>query len=307
MTMINPAENLYKLQHPYGGYGGRSYSNCFGVMNQLEGYDCGSSEACLGESDLVVGRMAEDESKSRTESVNEAGSSSKDVQEEKDEGWLQLSIGGHMASHDHDNKVDQRVVDLTSRRGGLLELDLLPAGGSSHSQQVISPLAPPMFHAPDQFRAPRPVTNFTSATGYNTSLLFQHPGTSSSTFSHQEISWAFRPFPRNIAAASSSSSSPSLMAPGPYFARPFQIQTGIDIAGPSIDFRVVDPPRRPHSGIWFMLQASQNQVKEPFLPQISKSYLRIKDGRMTIRLLMKYLVNKLRLDSESEGLSEENA
>ncbi|KAF9689014.1 hypothetical protein SADUNF_Sadunf01G0047900 [Salix dunnii] len=45
---------------------------------------------------------------------------------------------------------------------------------------------------------------------------------------------------------------------------------------------------------------SKCRTKEPFLPQISKSYLRIKDGRMTVRLLMKYLVSKLRLDSESE-------
>ncbi|VVB14341.1 unnamed protein product [Arabis nemorensis] len=39
---------------------------------------------------------------------------------------------------------------------------------------------------------------------------------------------------------------------------------------------------------------------EPFLPQIPKSYLRIKDGKMTVRLLMKYLVNKLRLEHESQ-------
>ncbi|KAG0459664.1 hypothetical protein HPP92_022792 [Vanilla planifolia] len=40
--------------------------------------------------------------------------------------------------------------------------------------------------------------------------------------------------------------------------------------------------------------------KEPFLPQIPKSYLRIKDGRMTVRLLKKYLVSKLGLEDESE-------
>ncbi|KAG8365817.1 hypothetical protein BUALT_Bualt17G0011300 [Buddleja alternifolia] len=40
--------------------------------------------------------------------------------------------------------------------------------------------------------------------------------------------------------------------------------------------------------------------KELILPQISKSYLRIKDGRMTIRLVIKYLVNKLTLENESE-------
>ncbi|KAJ9563934.1 hypothetical protein OSB04_009094 [Centaurea solstitialis] len=68
-----------------------------------------------------------------------------------------------------------------------------------------------------------------------------------------------------------------------------------------MDMRVVDPPPRPHSGLWFMLQPSLNQTKEPYLPQLPKSYLRIRDGRTsTVGLLIKYLVNKLRLDSEFE-------
>ncbi|CAL9185809.1 unnamed protein product [Musa hybrid cultivar] len=66
------------------------------------------------------------------------------------------------------------------------------------------------------------------------------------------------------------------------------------------DMRVVSPPRRPQSGVWFMLRAAQNQGREPFLPQIPKSYLRIKDGRMTVRLLMKYLATRLGLEDESE-------
>lgn len=54
-----------------------------------------------------------------------------------------------------------------------------------------------------------------------------------------EINWAFRPIP--IATPSPSPS---------YFVRPaFQLP----------DFRVVQPPRRPHSGVWFMLQASHTQ------------------------------------------------
>ncbi|KAK8940228.1 E3 ubiquitin protein ligase DRIP1 [Platanthera guangdongensis] len=48
------------------------------------------------------------------------------------------------------------------------------------------------------------------------------------------------------------------------------------------------------------LQLGIGRAREPFLPQISKSYLRIKDGRMTIRLLKKYLVSKLGLEDESE-------
>lgn len=69
-------------------------------------------------------------------------------------------------------------------------------------------------------------------------------------------------------SASAASSSSSLMPPVPsYFSRlPFQLHgasaaAGVDVAHhlPRFDFRVVDPPRRPHSGIWFTLQASQIQ------------------------------------------------
>ncbi|KAG6470508.1 protein LAX PANICLE 2-like [Zingiber officinale] len=69
---------------------------------------------------------------------------------------------------------------------------------------------------------------------------------------------------------------------------------------PRMAVRVVSPPRRPQSGVWVTLQAKRNRGREPFLPQIPKSYLRIKDGRMTVRLLIKYLMNKLVLEDESE-------
>ncbi|XVF02151.1 hypothetical protein REPUB_Repub04eG0151200 [Reevesia pubescens] len=294
MTMV-PAENLSKQHHlPHGGggsfydYCGSSYTESFGHMSRVHGYDY-HSEACLG-SDLGTNPMAEDES--RTNSLNEAGSSSKDnnqEQEERDEGWLQLSIGVQATRYDH-NKLEQG--DPTGRRGGLMELDLLPGGSSQQTR----PLAP-IFHMPDFRVPPRPPVMHSFST-----LFFQHQRGSSSTFPHHgEISWPFRPIAHNITAASSSSSSSSSLVPmGSYFARPFQVQSGMDVPGPSSDVRIIDPPRRPHSGIWFKLQASENQAKEPFLPQIPKSYLRIKDGKMTVQLLMKYLVNKLRLDSESE-------
>ncbi|KAK4402585.1 hypothetical protein Sango_0999200 [Sesamum angolense] len=290
MTMFS-AEN----RRFYGGCGG-GYGEGFGtVMSQLRGYAFSStSEAnCIG-SDLVLVAplMAEDES--RAESLNEGvESSSKDVvdigapeEDEKDVGWLQLSIGGG----GHEVKQDL-TSDQTSQKNdngsSLVELELMPTS-SSHSQ-MIRPLGPM-----PEFRAPRPVMNFA---GFSPSYFLQqqhhhhHQGSSSSHYfpPHQEINWAFRPIPISIAAAASSSSSSSsfsspspLMAAAPsasYFARPFQLYAGVDMAPagpPGVDFRVIQPPRRPHSGIWFMLQASQNQEKEPFLPQISKSYLRIK-------------------------------
>ncbi|XP_078156483.1 uncharacterized protein LOC144552211 isoform X1 [Carex rostrata] len=60
------------------------------------------------------------------------------------------------------------------------------------------------------------------------------------------------------------------------------------------------PPVRPLIGIWFKLQTNLQAQTDTFLPQITKSYLRIKDGRVTVRLLIKYLVNKLGLTDESE-------
>ncbi|XP_042445935.1 protein LAX PANICLE 2-like isoform X2 [Zingiber officinale] len=72
-------------------------------------------------------------------------------------------------------------------------------------------------------------------------------------------------------------------------------------APPDVRMRVVSPPRRSQPDVWLILQAAQNQSgREPYLPQIAKNYLRIKDGRSTLRLLMKYLVKKLGLEDESE-------
>ncbi|KAA3463268.1 protein hunchback [Gossypium australe] len=286
MIMV-PAGNLSKQQHlPHGssdgggfyGYCGRSYTESFGLMSSVPGHGGYHSDACLG-SDLGANSMAEDES--RTNSTVNEGSSSKDnnqEQEEPDKGWLQLSIGGQATAYEYDhNKHDQG--DPASRRGGLMELDLLPAATSQQSR----PLAP-IFHMPE-FRPPPPPPTLMHS--FST-LFFQHQQGSSSMIPHHgELSWAFKP----IAATPSSTSS--------YLSRPFQVQS-MDVAGPSSEVRIIDPPRRPHSGIWFMLEASRNQAKEPFLPQIPKSYLRIKDGKMTVRLLMKYVANKLRLDSESE-------
>ncbi|GFY99926.1 hypothetical protein Acr_13g0013260 [Actinidia rufa] len=224
MTMF-PSQNISK----HGLRGG--YSGCGGSYGGS--YSCG---CCLG-SDLAVGDpMAEDES--RTDSVNEAGSSSKEGHDEGgDQGWLQLGMGG--SSHD------------TSK--------LYQAGL-------------------------RPPTPKNRGSGCSNSFFLQQPGTSSIFPHHRRADWEFRPIAQNIMIPSAAAASSSSCLPlGSYLDRPFQVHGGVDVAGPSLDLRVVDPPRRPQSGIWFMLQASQNQ-----------------DGRMTVRLLMKYLVNKLRLDSESE-------
>ncbi|EXB81223.1 hypothetical protein L484_013164 [Morus notabilis] len=141
------------------------------------------------------------------------------------------------------------------------------------------------------------MSNFGSGTNFSTPSLmyFQqyYPGSSSTSTSdfpqyhqadHQALNnWAFRPLipqqyqqqqyayaSSSSSSSSSSSTSSSLLMPQlgstttSYLARQFQLQPPVvdaapASAGPTVDFRVVNPPRRPHSGIWFMLQASQNQ------------------------------------------------
>uniref|UniRef100_A0A2P2KMH4 RING-type domain-containing protein n=1 Tax=Rhizophora mucronata TaxID=61149 RepID=A0A2P2KMH4_RHIMU len=52
--------------------------------------------------------------------------------------------------------------------------------------------------------------------------------------------------------------------------------------------------------IWLSLVASEDQKGDTSLPQISTCYLRIKDRRMPILFIQKYLVKKLDLSSEAE-------
>ncbi|GLT63994.1 hypothetical protein SLA2020_365140 [Shorea laevis] len=117
MTIVR-AQNLSKEQRQQHHLSGGGYAGCgggftenFALMSRVQGYEyCSTTDqSCLGSDLVLVGdRMAEDES--RTNSLNEAGSSSKDIQEERpDEGWLQLSIGGghsSTATHNNVNKHD---------------------------------------------------------------------------------------------------------------------------------------------------------------------------------------------------------
>ncbi|XP_059278226.1 uncharacterized protein LOC132032600 [Lycium ferocissimum] len=347
MTMINPSQNLSKqnLQSSVYVYGFGDYKS-YSLMNEFAqgGYERYSRlQDCLGSDLALIGvphqnsSMAEDES--RTGSINETGSSSKDnihdtnnnnnirekakdkVEEEEDQekGWLQLSIGGHTYL-----PTNNKPEGNPRRSGGLVELDLLPADGmiGPSSEQGTStnvctvanfPAVHtfPHHHNIHEFRAPPPprTPQLMTTPSTTSSLFLQHPGggTSSTMFQQQYqqeiINWGFRPM-----QPIQHNFNLSLVSAGSHFGSGLGIPAasshfgpGLGVPGPSsIDFRVIHPPRRPHSGLWFSLQPSSNQTKEPFLQQISKSYLRIKDGRMTIRLVLKYLVNKLQLENESE-------
>ncbi|KAM0851460.1 hypothetical protein ACQ4PT_052411 [Festuca glaucescens] len=60
------------------------------------------------------------------------------------------------------------------------------------------------------------------------------------------------------------------------------------------------PPPEHEAGTWFVLHAAQNQRREPPLPPIPRSYLRVRDGRITVSIVMRYLVNKLGLEDDSQ-------
>ncbi|CAA2958396.1 E3 ubiquitin ligase DRIP2-like [Olea europaea subsp. europaea] len=57
---------------------------------------------------------------------------------------------------------------------------------------------------------------------------------------------------------------------------------------------------RRNDPIWFSLVASDDQRRDAVLPQISASYLRIKDGNIPVSFIQKYLKKKLNLTSEDE-------
>lgn len=57
---------------------------------------------------------------------------------------------------------------------------------------------------------------------------------------------------------------------------------------------------RKNNPIWFSLVACEGQIGHTSLPQISACYLRIKDGKMPVSFIQKYLVKKLDLSSEAE-------
>ncbi|XP_058093014.1 uncharacterized protein LOC131239354 [Magnolia sinica] len=299
MTMV-PARNLLQQQ----------YYTSYGACMAGRAHDAGATSSTgkfMLRSDpfIIVDLMAEDES--RTSSFNDAAGSSRQVQEEKegdedeednnhndeerDMGWLQLGLGSHVTSGHRLN----HPVGIPDQRPGLIELELFSDRHRSTTSMA------PAFHVPDYHRTVRPSTHGASTSMVPALPLYLPQTRTSLSIGHQpEITWGYRHGPWDP-TASSSSSMPF------YSSRPFQhpymsmaFPATVTDVGPSSNIRIIDPPPRQRSGLWFVLQASQNQGKEPFLPQIPKSYLRIKDGRMTVGLLMKYLSNKLGLNNESE-------
>lgn len=261
MTMINPPPpHSISEQNRCGGY--------VGLMGRLEEAAGGYHEYCTLGSSLFIGPMAEEDS--RTESVNEEGGSSskggvvaQEDEEMRDQGWLQLGIGP-IGGPSSDRVQQTRLV----------ELDLLPTGGGGLEQQLIT-------SSTSMSSAAAPVTDVAYHVQPNlrdlvhsnvpSSFVWQYPGgNSGSVFPHHQKvnNWGFRP--QNLSTQgimmpfpATASTSTFLMPGGSYLTRPFPGHGGVDVAGGGVGsssgFSVIDPPRRPHSGLWFVLQVSQNQ------------------------------------------------
>ncbi|CAA6660026.1 unnamed protein product [Spirodela intermedia] len=222
------------------------------------------------------------------EERGEVGTCSKG--KEQDEEWLRLSIGwsssggGAMVLLSGEAQVGSSPgrPRQSKQDGEKLELDLF-RGRTQENRHLYQP-------------------SLSMAAPPRTPLFPPHPVSGLATYPAYPPDLTWGPFWN---AQTATSTAPPPPQSHPYNARQFapgvsgSTVRGQTSASPS-GMRVVSPPSRTHAGVWFLLQASQTQAREPFLPQIPKCYLRIKDGRMTVRLLMKYLVNKLSLDDESE-------
>ncbi|KAI4304885.1 hypothetical protein MLD38_040344 [Melastoma candidum] len=235
-------------------------------------------------------------------------------EDEEDEGWLQLSIGVHTCK-DHSrrkNSEDDREGSTLDRRD-LVELDLLPprrdnSGSVNKLKATTSLTMSTIGPATGTASAPLHFLHQYGGSSGSDAECLQQETTESNILRFRQVIHSQgliggAGLPRSSYSSYPTSSSPSLPFSLPYLGHPHLLQLrGADRgAGPSMGtIKIIDPPWRPHLGIWFMLLASRNQATESCLPQIPKSYLRIKDGRMTVRLLTKYLVNKLELDSELE-------
>lgn len=175
--------------------------------------------------------------------------------EDKDKSWLRLGIGPEDQNNTASYKLQRCCSENGSGREKSLELSLFSsssavAGAVSSSVNYSQPQPPQPPYPYDQLLTMR-----------GPSLVYNHQLIRSQTLLNRGFSFA-----------SSKTWIPQYTAPF----RPSSLSDHRDVtnnnnsvprsccvdeggAGPSSEFRVLDPPRRPHSGLWFLLQASQFQ------------------------------------------------
>ncbi|KAM0935991.1 putative protein LAX PANICLE 2 [Dioscorea sansibarensis] len=251
-----------------------SYGSCFSDTTYKDFHRLKSSmipNLMAEQISRTGGGDEEEEEEEDDDDEEEEGTSSKDVDDH--EPWLRLSIGGQSSS-DIPART-QEEGNGSQGRGRLMELQLFSDRPTGHLQSVSPTIR--TGRTPAGMMIPFLPAGAVRPLGFFTS---QNP----------------------VFASSGSTSTPPRFDYRPYIYPQWSLGSPSVIAGSSMAsrMRIVSPPRRRQAGLWFMLEAAQNQEREPFLPQIPKNYLRIRDERMTVRMVIKYLVNKLGLEDESE-------
>lgn len=292
MTMVPSQTN--KTNGDYVFYNNRtSDMNHFQFLEDYNNYN----NNCL-RSEFLFKHMAEEEEpfsrhnepepvpEPELETISTSKESEEQERKPNNNNWLQLSIGNTVLT----TTTSKHDADHSQAPTNLLELELLPTNWTSSRPDLEQPSIRgcSTFNSSMFFEQTTP-----SSSSSSVSVSMSMPAGPS--YSHQQHlvphNWAFGPLlpysmaimasstsyiPSSSSSFSSSQSCSSLrpsLGPNYYpqyhHAPPFHFPSSssgfdqFDIAGPSssshLTFRVVDPPRRPHSGIWFMLQASQNQ------------------------------------------------
>ncbi|KAL5227324.1 hypothetical protein ABZP36_015589 [Zizania latifolia] len=208
----------------------------------------------------------------------------------------QLEASAAASRHRHQTSRFPRVAMAdndaagTSSRGGgggggeddnkdWLQLGLATATSSSSYNDSTAPAAEPPTPTELDLFANKQYNGRTSSPSMMRPPLFPLPIFRSYHYGHGR----YRP---TAAGSGSMPAAPPSFLP---FARPLRSP-----GDPSV--RVISPPRRTEAaGLWLTLQAAPDQVREPILPQIPKSYLRIKDSNVKVEVVMKYLASKLGL------------
>eukprot|EP00250_Pteridium_aquilinum_P030137 c40720_g1_i1 orf=45-1523(-) len=109
---------------------------------------------------------------------------------------------------------------------------------------------------------------------------------------------------RSAAAPQEKKQKPKIPSPAKALPAPKKPPT-VRTTGTSANKRIQNPAfvakqDKQNVGFWFSLEAADNQFGENALPQIPRRYLRIKDGKLPVSSVKKYLVKKLDLHSEAE-------
>ncbi|CAN6360905.1 unnamed protein product [Urochloa humidicola] len=175
-------------------------------------------------------------------------------------------------------------------------------------EQPPQPEIAPHQPAPPQHDVAVPEASTSSSTGSDAGSSWLQLGIGPSSASSPSPSSSSRR--KRQRTGDDAGPSTSVHPAAPQHPPPPQLRLSLQPAGPSSSsapgsaaavVAAAPPPPAHEAGTWFLLRAAQNQRREPPLPQIARSYLRVsRDGRMTVRVVMSYLVNKLGLDDDSQ-------